>query len=44
MNAHDQATHEWIEPLKELIVAAVDAEIPTLAICLALIPKRSMAL
>jgi GMP synthase (glutamine-hydrolysing) len=34
MSAHDQATHEWIEPLKELMVAAVDAGIPTLAICL----------
>ena len=34
MSAHDQATHEWIEPLKSLIVAAVEAEIPTLAICL----------
>ena len=34
MSAHDQASHEWIEPLKKLMVAAVDAEIPTLAICL----------
>ena len=34
MSAHDQATHTWIEPLKHLMVAAVEAEIPTLAICL----------
>jgi GMP synthase (glutamine-hydrolysing) len=34
MSAHDQASHEWIDPLKELMVAAVDAGIPTLAICL----------
>jgi GMP synthase (glutamine-hydrolysing) len=34
MSAHDGADHPWIEPLKELMVAAVDAEIPTLAICL----------
>ena len=34
MSAHDQADHPWIEPLKQLMVAAVDAGIPTLAICL----------
>ncbi len=34
MSAHDQAGHAWIEPLKELMVAAVEAEVPTLAICL----------
>lgn len=34
MSAHDGADHPWIEPLKKLMVAAVDAEIPTLAICL----------
>lgn len=34
MSAHDQAEHAWIEPLKELLVAAVEAEVPTLAICL----------
>jgi GMP synthase (glutamine-hydrolysing) len=34
MSAHDAAEHAWIEPLKHLMVAAVEAEIPTLAICL----------
>lgn len=34
MSAHDTAEHEWIEPLKKLMVAAVDAGIPMLAICL----------
>jgi GMP synthase (glutamine-hydrolysing) len=34
MSAHDQADHPWIDPLKDLMVAAVEAEIPTLAICL----------
>lgn len=34
MSAHDQDDHSWIEPLKGLMVAAVEAGIPTLAICL----------
>lgn len=34
MSAHDAADHPWLEPLKELMVAAVEADIPTLAICL----------
>ena len=34
MSAHDQADHTWIEPLKELMVAAVGAGVPILAICL----------
>lgn len=34
MSAHDAAEHAWIPPLKELMVAAVDAGLPTLAICL----------
>jgi GMP synthase (glutamine-hydrolysing) len=34
MNAHDQAEHAWIDPLKELLVQLVEAELPVLAICL----------
>lgn len=34
MSAHDYDEHPWIQPLKELMVAAVDAGMPTLAICL----------
>lgn len=34
MSAHDQAGQAWIEPLKKLMVAAVAAEVPILAICL----------
>lgn len=34
MSAHDAATNPWLEPLKELLVAAVEADVPTLAICL----------
>lgn len=34
MSAHDAATHPWLEPLKELMVKAVEADVPTLAICL----------
>jgi GMP synthase (glutamine-hydrolysing) len=34
MSAHDEADHPWIPPLKELMVAAVEADLPTLAICL----------
>lgn len=34
MSAHDQALHPWIEPLKELMVAAAGAGVPVLAICL----------
>lgn len=33
MSAHD-TDQPWLEPLKELMVAAVEAEVPTLAICL----------
>lgn len=34
MSAHDQTDHDWIEALKGLMVAAVDAGVPILAICL----------
>jgi GMP synthase (glutamine-hydrolysing) len=34
MSAHDQADHPWIEPLKELLVQLVEADVPVLAICL----------
>jgi GMP synthase (glutamine-hydrolysing) len=34
MSAHDQANHPWMEPLKQLMVHAVEADVPTLAICL----------
>lgn len=34
MSAHDGAEHAWIDPLKDLLRDAVEAEIPTLAICL----------
>lgn len=34
MSAHDTEDHPWIDPLKALLVAAVEAEVPTLAICL----------
>lgn len=34
MSAHDTADHPWIDPLKKLMVAAVEAGIPILAICL----------
>lgn len=34
MSAHDGAEYSWLEPLKQLMVDAVEAEIPTLAICL----------
>ncbi|HQY98947.1 MAG TPA: type 1 glutamine amidotransferase [Propionicimonas sp.] len=34
MNAHDSAGHPWIEPLKTLLTEAVEADVPTLAICL----------
>jgi GMP synthase (glutamine-hydrolysing) len=34
MSAHDQTTNPWIEPLKDLMVAAAEAGVPTLAICL----------
>lgn len=34
MSAHDQAEHPWIDPLKELLVDLVDADVPVLAICL----------
>lgn len=34
MSAHDQSSHGWIEPLKQLLRDAVAAEVPTLAICL----------
>ncbi|HOC12276.1 MAG TPA: type 1 glutamine amidotransferase [Propionicimonas sp.] len=34
MSAHDGAQHAWMEPLKRLLREAVEAEIPTLAICL----------
>ncbi len=34
MSAHDAADHPWLEPLKQLLVDAVAAEVPTLAICL----------
>jgi GMP synthase (glutamine-hydrolysing) len=34
MSAHDAADHPWIPPLKELMAAAVDADLPMLAICL----------
>ena len=34
MSAHDGAEYSWLEPLKQLMVDAVDAGIPTLAICL----------
>lgn len=34
MSAHDVADHPWIEPLKGLMVDAVSADVPTLAICL----------
>lgn len=33
MSAHD-TEHRWLEPLKRLLVDAVEAEVPTLAICL----------
>lgn len=34
MSAHDTAENLWIDPLKDLLVAAVAARVPTLAICL----------
>lgn len=34
MSAHDCNDHPWMAPLKELLVAAVAAEVPVLAICL----------
>lgn len=34
MSCHDGAEHPWIEPLKDLLGAAVDADVPLLAICL----------
>lgn len=34
MSCHDTADHPWIDPLKDLLVAAVDADVPVLAICL----------
>ena len=34
MSAHDGAEHAWMEPLKGLLRDAVEAELPTLAICL----------
>lgn len=34
MSVRDGADHSWLEPLKRLLVAAVEAEVPTLAICL----------
>lgn len=34
MSAHDGDEYAWLEPLKQLLVDAVDAGIPTLAICL----------
>lgn len=34
MSAHDADLHPWIEPLKELMVSLVAAEVPVLAICL----------
>lgn len=34
MSAHDGAEHPWLEPLKHLMVDAVEAEVPVLAICL----------
>lgn len=34
MSAHDGATHPWIDPLKQLLVQLVEAEVPVLAICL----------
>lgn len=33
MSAHDAEQH-WLEPLKQLLVDAVEADVPTLAICL----------
>lgn len=34
MSAHDQAEHPWIDPLKDLLVQLVEADVPVLAICL----------
>lgn len=34
MSAHDQVDHPWIDPLKDLLVHLVEAEVPVLAICL----------
>lgn len=34
MSVRDGADHLWLEPLKRLLVAAVEADVPTLAICL----------
>ncbi|PKQ31785.1 MAG: glutamine amidotransferase [Actinobacteria bacterium HGW-Actinobacteria-2] len=34
MSAHDAADHPWIPPLKELILDLIDAQVPTLGICL----------
>jgi GMP synthase (glutamine-hydrolysing) len=34
MSAHDGDQHAWIDPLKQLMVELVDAEVPTLGICL----------
>ena len=31
MSAHDGATHPWIDPLKQLLVQLVEAEVPVLA-------------
>ncbi len=34
MSAHDDRDHPWMEPTKELITRLVEADIPTLGICL----------
>ena len=34
MSAHDTAEHPWIDPLKQLLVGLVEADVPVLAICL----------
>ena len=34
MSVHDRADHPWMDPLKDLLVQLVEAEVPVLAICL----------
>jgi GMP synthase (glutamine-hydrolysing) len=34
MGAHDDATSPWLGPVKELLRAAVEADVPTLGVCL----------
>lgn len=34
MSAHDGADHPWIAPLKQRMIELVEADVPTLAICL----------